>query len=26
VKKTMYRGHDHEVYRRYNQHCGEKIW
>lgn len=25
VKKTMYRGHDHEVYRRYNQHCGEKI-
>lgn len=25
VKKTMYRGHDHEVYRRYNQHCGEKV-
>ena len=25
VKKTMYRGHDHEVYRRYNEHCGEKI-
>ena len=25
IKKTMYRGHDHEVYRRYNKHCGEKI-
>ena len=25
IKKTMYRGHDHEVYRRYNKHCGEEI-
>ena len=25
VKKTMYRGFDHEVFRRYNSHCGEKI-
>ena len=24
-KETMYRGFDHEVYRRYNKHCGEKI-
>ena len=25
VRKTMYRGYDHEVYRRYNEYCGEKI-
>tara|TARA_Y100001938_G_C7988954_1_gene378425 strand:- start:12 stop:788 length:777 start_codon:yes stop_codon:yes gene_type:complete len=26
VKKTMFRGHDHEVFRRYNKHCGEDIF
>ena len=25
TKRTMYRGYDHEVYRRYNRFCGEKI-
>ena len=26
VKKTFYRGFDHEIYRRYNKYCGEEIW
>ncbi len=25
VKRTLFRGHDHEVFRRYNKHCGEEI-
>ena len=25
VKHTMYRGFDHEVYRRYNEYCGEEL-